>query len=415
MKIKTIQIFWVLVLILLFSHGAEASELKKIKLKTNFKIWEVDLKKNQWISAESEKKWNSWNVDLPMHIKSDLRSSVKNIINETENKSLNKSQVTQYLKDRVHPYLKRPKEDVSISLNEKGEVVFEGFAVHGQDLNIDQTFELINQAYQMGESEVRLPVKKIEPIIQVNSPELIEKGITHLLSTGETDFSGSPYNRLVNIDVGLTSFNGVLVGPDEKSGAGEILGEISGRTGYLPELVIKGDKTLPEYGGGLCQVSTTVYRGLLFAGIEITQRKNHSYAVSYYDPQGLDATIYPPYVDMKFKNNTQGHILIQTKADDNGRAYANIYGTPTHREVDLIGPYYYDHRSVPANRIEYTDQLAPGVIKKVGSAHAGFKASWYRRIIEEGKEDKLEHIYSHYQARPNFTLVGQASSAENVE
>ncbi len=239
-------------------------------------------------------------------------------------------------------------------------------------------------------------------------------GITSLLGTGETDFSGSPYNRRINIAVGLASFNGQIIPPGEGSGAGKILGRVDASTGYKHELVIKGDKTIPEYGGGLCQVSTTVYRSVLFAGLPITERRNHSYAVSYYDPQGLDATIYPPSPDLKFKNDTTGHILIQTTTIGD-KAYANIYGTPVDRHVDLIGPYYYDYRGAPPAKIEYTTKLPPGKKQIVGGSHAGFKASWYRRISygDESKGDVLEHIFSNYEARPLFTLIGEESDSSN--
>ncbi len=251
-----------------------------------------------------------------------------------------------------------------------------------------------------------MPIKIIEPIITIKSNKLREQGITDLLSTGETDFSGSPANRLNNIKIGLARFNGKIIISGGKSGAGDILGRIDESTGYKKELVIKGDKTIPEYGGGLCQVSTTIYRSLLFAGIPITERRNHSYSVNYYDPQGLDATIYPPYVDMKFLNDTGGSILIQTMTTKSGKAYSNIYGTPTKRTVDLIGPYYYAYKKTPPPRTEFSEELEPGERKIVGGQHDGFKASWYRRI-RTADDEKVEHIFSNYQPRPLYTIIGK--------
>ena len=215
------------------------------------------------------------------------------------------------------------------------------------------------------------------------------------------------------IRVGLASFNGQLVAPGVETGAGKMLGKVDGSTGYLQELVIKGDKTVPEYGGGLCQVSTTLYRSVLFAALPVTERRNHSYAVSYYDPQGLDATIYPPNPDMKFINDTPNYILIQTTIVGN-KAYSNIYGTHVNRHVDLIGPYYYDYKPIPPPRTEYSDKLPVGTKQMLGGAHAGFKASWYRRIsYDDGsKKDVLEHIFSSYEARPLYTLIGGSKPGE---
>lgn len=393
------------------------TELRSIRIKTDFNIWNTNLSRVDWKSEESSLKWNGFDVKLPKIIDNQYIEQSKRYLATDTQETIDKEKLTKYLSDLAEPDIHRDKQDVSISLDEDKKVVFNGFAISGQEIDFDKAYYVFNEALKTNHGEVRLPIKKIEPVVQV-SDELKEMGVTHLLATGETDFSGSPRNRLNNIDVGLNSFNGTLVAPGEENGAGNILGEIEPWTGYLPELVIKGDKTIPEYGGGLCQVSTTVYRSLLFAGIPITQRRNHSYAVSYYDPQGLDATIYPPYVDMKFKNDTPGHILIQTMTTDEGKAYSNIYGTPTNRQVNLIGPYYYAHRAAPAPRVEYTDQLAPGEKQLLGGEHDGFKASWYRRIVydeNEGGEEKIEHIYSDYEARPLYTLIGQEAETEASE
>ena len=319
-----------------------------------------------------------------------------------------------YLQKKVGRIVNRAKQDVTINLDKNGKVIFEGFAMTGHEIDFEKTLYLIKKAYQINDPEVyvRIPIKKTLPEVIVKSDELKNKGIKSLIGEGETDFTGSPRNRRNNINVGLGSFNGKLVPPGSITGAGDMLGQpIDGSTGYKKELVIKGDKTIPEYGGGLCQVSTTFYRSVLFAGLPITQRRNHSYAVSYYDPQGLDATIYPPTVDIKFKNDTSGHILIQTKVEGN-KAYSNIYGTPVDRQVNLVGPYYYKYISVPPPRTEYTTKLKPGETKKLGEAHKGFQASWYRIISADGLKDKVEHIYSKYEARPKYTLVGEEDASE---
>jgi len=302
---------------------------------------------------------------------------------------------------------------VTISLDDKGKVKFDGFAFNGQAVDFDRAFYLIRKAIQDNIEEVRLPLRVIPAKVTVLSDELRKKGITQLISTGETNFKNSPTNRRINIRVGLASFNGKIVAPGAESGAGEILGRVDGSTGYAKELVIKGDKTIPEYGGGLCQVSTTVYRSLLMGGFPITARTNHSYAVSYYDPQGLDATIYPPNPDMKFINDTPNHILLQTTTVGD-KAYSNVYGTVVDRQVDLIGPWYYAFTGIPPPRTEYTEKLAPGEKVKLGEAHGGFKASWYRRITygDPAQKEKLEHIFSSYEARPLYTLIGVASAAD---
>ncbi len=401
-------------MILSFSAFAFADEepLTSMRIKTDFNIWKVNLKRADWIKDYPELSWNGFDIKLPHYLTNDQAQETSKYLSEVIKKGVDKTEVKAYLDQVVAPEVTREKQDVTIDLDDKGEVVFDGFAFHGQEIDYEKAYHLFREAYLKGEEDVRLPLKQIDPEVKVLSEELKDKGIQSLISTGETDFSGSPYNRRNNIKVGLNSFNAKLIAPDQETGAGDILGRVDATTGYLQELVIKGDKTIPEYGGGLCQVSTTVYRSILFGGFPITERRNHSYAVSYYDPQGLDATIYPPSVDMKFKNDTDHYILLQTTTVGN-KAYSNVYGTPVARHVDLIGPYYYDYKSIPPSRTEYTDKLKPGEKQIVGGAHAGFKASWYRRIshADESKEDIIEHIYSDYEARPLYTLIGKEADA----
>ncbi len=404
-----------LLIILSFSSYAFADEepLNSMRIKTDFNIWKVNLNRVDWIKEYPDLSWNGFDIKLPEYLTDDQAQEVSNYLTEATKMGVDKTEIKAYLEKVVAPEITRDKQDVSIDLSEKGDVVFDGFAFHGQEIDYEKAYHLFREAYLTKEPDVRLPIKQIDPEIKILSDELRDKGITKLISTGETNFSGSPYNRRNNIKVGLNSFDKKLIPPGEEGGAGDILGTVDQTTGYLEELVIKGDKTVPEYGGGLCQVSTTVYRSLLFGGFPITQRRNHSYAVSYYDPQGLDATIYPPSVDLKFLNDTPGHILIQTVTVGD-KAYSNVYGTPVDRHVDLIGPYYYDYKGIPPSRTEYTDKLKPGEKKIVGGAHAGFKASWYRRIshADEAKEDIIEHIYSDYQARPLYTLIGEDAPAQ---
>ena len=132
--------------------------------------------------------------------------------------------------------------------------------------------------------------------------------------------------------------------PGEEFSFNTRLGEVGPQEGYLPELVIKQNKTVPEYGGGLCQVSTTFFRAAILAGLEITERFPHAFAVKYYSPQGFDATIYPPHPDLRFKNDTPAHILVQTRIEKT-KLYFELYGTNDGRTVKLDGPYQYDQKS----------------------------------------------------------------------
>ncbi len=199
-----------------------------------------------------------------------------------------------------------------------------------------------------------LPTQKIQPEISSDSQNNL--GITSLIGTGKSNFAGSPKNRIFNINVATKRFNGVLIKPEEEFSFVKILGEVDGEHGYLPELVIKYDKTEPEFGGGICQVSTTAFRAAINSGLEITARKNHAYPVAYYNPQGMDATIYIPRPDLRFTNNTPGHILIETKIEGKELIF-NFYGTNDGRKTNVIGPTVLEKKPDGSLKTTFTQQV----------------------------------------------------------
>ncbi len=182
---------------------------------------------------------------------------------------------------------------------------------------------------------LKLPVEEIDPEITTDSID--NMGITDLLAEGRSNFRGSPKNRVFNIKVATSRFDGVFIKPKEEFSFVKILGEVDGEHGYLPELVIKKDKTEPEFGGGICQVSTTAFRAALKSGLEITARRNHAYPVQYYNPQGMDATVYVPRPDLRFINNTSGYILIQTRIEGTELIFS-FFGANDGRKVEIEGP-----------------------------------------------------------------------------
>jgi len=298
------------------------------------------------------------------------------------------------------------REPGEVTIDKSGdEITFEGIGLPGRKLNLAEAAELTVEALRRGVIDITLPVSEIQPQINVLSTELQDSGIQEVLSVGESDFRGSPYNRKHNIAVGLDSFNGHVIPQGEIFSFNEVLGPVNSSTGYKQELVIKGDKTLPDFGGGLCQVSTTAYRGVWEYGFPIEQRKNHSFSVRYYFPQGTDATIYPPYKDVKFLNDSLGDILIQTFNED-GRAYFIYFGTKDKRQTEVIGPYMWGEAAPPPDRIERTTDIPPGTTRKVGERVPGVRAGWLRVVMNEEGEQKKEQVFSIYEARPRYTQIG---------
>jgi len=320
---------------------------------------------------------------------------------------LDRGKIKQYLESEIAPHLFIEKKEVIISKNKENIIQFEGFGKIGESLDYKKTISLIKYALEHDTSQVlRIPIKYEQDIVKTKNKELLKLGIKEIVAVGESNFARSSRSRIHNIKNGSNKISGSLILPNKTYSIGENLGRVDGSTGYRQELVIKGTKTIPEYGGGLCQVSSTLYRAALRAGLPITERRNHSYAVSYYTPWGTDATIYPPTVDLKFKNNTNKALLIQSFMEGT-KLYFNLYGTRDGRTTELYGPYISNWRSAPVAKIEYTSDLPPGQKKMYGNAHSGFDVMWYRYVNSStGAEIINESIFSRYQARPLYYAIG---------
>lgn len=228
---------------------------------------------------------------------------------------------------------------------ENGKVVTFSEAQDGIALNIEKSTELISAALNRmdleSEQNIKLPFEPKKAA--TNYADVNDFGISSLIGEGTSDFKGSPKNRVFNIKVAIDRFNGLLIRPGEEFSFVKNLGEVDAEHGYLPELVIKNNVTSPEFGGGICQVSSTVFRAAIYSGLKITARRNHAYPVSYYNPQGMDATIYVPNPDLKFINNTPNYILVQAKIDGTNLTFS-FYGTDDDRKVTIDGPYTTDRQ-----------------------------------------------------------------------
>jgi vancomycin resistance protein YoaR len=321
----------------------------------------------------------------------------------------NRDAIKATLAREVSARLDQPAGTVTIRTNIEGAYTFDGVGLPGRTVDVDLLAELTVQALDASVSELFIPIKHTPPAINVEDPQLRSMGIRELVALGESDYHGSPVNRRHNISVGLKRFDGYLIPQGSVFSFVERLGPVDGTTGYRKELVIKGNKTEPDYGGGLCQVSTTAYRGVWEAGFPITERRNHSYAVSYYGPQGTDATTYVPFPDLKFTNDSPGALLIQTYTADD-KAYFLYYGTAMNRSADVIGPYTWDRKPAPPPKTEYTAALKPGERKVLGHAVPGLKAAWFR-VVRTGTGETVEPFYSVYEARPDFFQVGVAAGS----
>ena len=280
----------------------------------------------------------------------------------------------------------------------------------GQELDLAATYKKINAQLILGENKEIELVVKITPA-KIATAELNNLGIKELLGRGVSNFKGSPKNRRHNITVGAVSLNGILIAPGEEFSLLKALGPVDAEHGYKPELVIKGDRTIPEFGGWLCQIGTTTFRAALSSGLPITQRRNHSYRVIYYEPAGMDATIYDPAPDFRFLNDTKNYILFTTKIVGDDLIF-EFYGTRDGRQVDLgpNPPKIYNIVSPGEPRYVETEELKPGEKKKVESAHAGADTYFKYTVTYADGTVKEQDFYSHYVPWKEVWLVGKEPS-----
>ncbi len=284
------------------------------------------------------------------------------------------AELAAYLTTTIAPEINRLPQNARFEMNGEGQVTQFAVPERGQELVLTDTAVLINQYLVQQQRSVPLAVVVTQPSID-SADDITALGITTKLTSGQTDFAGSPRNRIHNITVGTARYHGLLIPPGHDFSFNEHLGPVTAEAGFKPELVIKHNVTTPEFGGGLCQVSTTLFRAAVQAGLDVTVRRNHAYAVRYYGTPGFDATIYPPYTDLRFTNNTPGYILIQARVEGT-RLLFDFWGTPDGRTVAVDGPYPYDRQpdgSVKAT-LKQTVHRADGELLSEKSFYSRYKS-----------------------------------------
>lgn len=291
-----------------------------------------------------------------------------------------------------------------------GKVVAFQLSKNGQTIdkkNIqDQIFSYLSSPSISDKKEtisINVPIIPVKPAI--TSDKAANLGITELIGEGESLFLHSIENRVFNISLAASRLNGILIAPDEVFSFAKAVGDVSAFTGYKQAYVIENGKTVLGDGGGVCQVSTTLFRAILDAGLPIVERHPHAYRVGYYEqdsPPGIDAAVYVPTVDLKFKNDTGKYILIQSIVDpDNLQLIFQLYGTSDNREVSMTKPVILSESPAPEPSYQDDPTLPKGEVKQVDFAAPGAVIYFTRTVKKDGKvilSDKFSSNYKPWQA-----------------
>ncbi|OGG18823.1 hypothetical protein A3D78_02300 [Candidatus Gottesmanbacteria bacterium RIFCSPHIGHO2_02_FULL_39_14] len=226
-------------------------------------------------------------------------------------------------------------------------------------------------------------------------------GIKEQLGVGKSKFTGSIAGRIHNIELAASRISGRLIPPGETFSFNNALGDVSASTGFQPAYVIKDGRTVLGDGGGVCQVSTTLFRAALNSGLPIEERHAHSYRVSYYEQDsgpGIDATVFAPSVDLKFKNDTSSHILIQAETDTvNKTLVFSLYGTSDGRKIELTKPVILSQTPPPPDLYQDDPTLAKGVVKQVDWRAWGAKVNFDYKVTRNGETIFEKSFFSNFQ------------------
>lgn len=232
---------------------------------------------------------------------------------------------------------------------------------------------------------IELPFVYIEP--KIKNSDVNNLGIKELLGKGVSTFKHSNATRNFNVEKGASIVNRILVAPNETFSFVQNLGEVTLDAGFKKAYIIREGKTELDVGGGICQVSTTFFRAMLNAGLNIIERQPHAYRVGYYEedsPPGFDATVFVPRPDLKFINDTGNYLLIQSNYDSVNKVLTyEIYGTSDGRKVTIDNYRKWDNAPPPPAKYIDDPTLKPGQVIQDEHAIAGLKTAFDWKVVDK--------------------------------
>jgi vancomycin resistance protein YoaR len=277
----------------------------------------------------------------------------------------------------------------------------------GRVVDPDSSITAINEAIQRAEHVIPISMVFENPQVS-DTATAADLGITENVSTQTSYFYGSSAERIQNIQTAAARYHGLLIAPGETFSMGEALGDVSLDNGFAEALIIYGGRTIKGVGGGVCQVSTTLFRTVLYGGYPVVERHSHAYRVSYYemtaggsrDPNwvGLDATVYFPLVDFKFTNDTPYWILMETYVNPEYRTLTwKFYSTSDGRTVQLTNSGPRNVVPAPKPVIQENSDFKAGQIEQVDWAAEGADVDVVRTVNRDGQVYFQDEFKTHYE------------------
>lgn len=297
-------------------------------------------------------------------------------------------------------------------IRENGSFVYvEGEA--GVSVNVEASaaliVEYIETEWDLKPANIQLSAEIAEPL---GTREELAK-VASILGSYHTSFSSSAAGRIENVELATSRINGTVLYPGEEFSVNETIQSRDEAHGYKKAASYLSGTTVESYGGGVCQVSTTLYNAVIMAELQISTRSAHSMTVSYV-PISMDAAIAGDYMDLKFVNNTDAPIYIEGYTKDKN-LYFNIYGEET-RAANRKISYETEIVTVEDPGTKFVATADPvGTIKRVQSKHYGYTAKLWKVVTVDGEQTERSIFNrSTYRSSPRIVNIGTAHENPSV-
>lgn len=268
--------------------------------------------------------------------------------------------------------------------------------ISGRALDVDGTIAQFMTQVTTPNRAVPLVLEEIVPVVNSNATAE-ELGIVELVSESTTWFYDSTANRKHNIARAAANFYGIVIAPGEEFSFNKYLGSISAEDGYETGLIIVGGRTIKGVGGGVCQVSTTVFQAAFWAGFPITERWAHGYQVGYYNDgegAGMDATVFSPIVDFKFINNTPHYLLMENYYNEQFQSLTvKFYSTDMGRTITKSTPFIENETPPNPDTYEFNPEIPEGTVEQVDWAVGGSRVTITREVFNYNGDLILQDVF----------------------
>jgi len=324
---------------------------------------------------------------------------------------LDQEALAAWLSERFGPEIEREAVDAEIGWNE-GPVAVSP-SVEGITPRWDEFAVLVARSFLEKRIAVAIPVTVIPPVVDADN--LAALGITTLLARGDSNYLGGTESRNINVEIGAGLLNGTLVPPHGEFSFNHAIGEITAERGYVESNVVVSERVGRDIGGGICQVSTTVFRAALLAGLPITEWYPHTYRIENYERDnwgpGFDASILQPEgdpfggSDLRFENPTDSSMLVESWTTGE-HVIVNIYGADLGYDVTLSDTQISEPIEVTGDLYVVNEDLPPGTIEQTEYPLPGYEVLFTREVFNTAGEQLYSRtFFTPFKGRGNVYQV----------